>query len=423
MKQFILYCIFWVIGISVIIWHPNIYAEKNRNISLPVAVLLNQVSSLTYQNKCREVVRLLESDTHSHYLLNFALGNCYLETSKTEQAIQQYQKVLTLKPDYFPAWSNLAKSFYDLKNYLNAAESFFHGYHYSNPKNGQFLYFSAVAYQAGHQPQKAIKIFHLLMDHHPELIQLQWKELLIQSLFSLERNREALPYIEEIIEKSENIQRVKAWEETLLYQYITLEMVKKATVLAEKLVIKEPLKPKWWKTLSHLKLAVKDYKETLVAMTIYSELTSLSQNEQKLLAFLNLKLNIPRQSIQLYEQILSKSVKPEIVTGLVHSYLKLQQPEAALKWTRIGLKNFEDTSLRIIKANLLVKMEAYQEASEDYQILTADHPKNGQYWLMLGYTAFKSENRKLAISALKKAITFPEQKQAARSILKQIART
>lgn len=412
---------FLVISVFVVIEPHKINARQNSDIPRPVAILLNQVSDLTRQNNCKEVVTLLESNSRSHYLLSFALGNCYLQLSKTKQAVQIYNQILSVKPHYFPAWSNLAKSYYELKMYLKAAKSFHAGYECSNPPKREFLYFSAVSFQIGRQPEKALNMFHLLMNHHPDNPPIQWKVSLVQVLLSLNKNREALPHIEEVIKKLNNPRKIKIWEETLLFQYINLGMREKATAFAEFLVSKDPLEPKWWKGLAHLKLAAKEYKDTLIILTIYSQLAALTPDEKKLLASLNQRLDIPVQSARLYEQILAEKIKPEIIQGLVQSYLKLQQPATALKWVRIGLQNFENLSLRLIKANLLVEMEAYQEASEDFQKLTVKDPNNGRFWLMLGYTALKSENHNLAISALKKAVAFEKQKQSAQNLLKQIA--
>ncbi|MFH2132476.1 MAG: tetratricopeptide repeat protein [bacterium] len=409
----------------------GLFAQEE--IPRPAHLILNTVSRLIDNQRWDEAIAQLEKfqgqapensgrsnrDGYHHYLVNFALGNGYLNTDQPGRAVEKYRAVLKDSPRYFPGWSNLGKAYFQLQQYAQAAESFEQAYEVSHASQSQMLYLSAVAWLAGKQPEKALERIQRLRQRHPVEFTPPRQETLVQVLFALNRPRDALPAIREIIRNADG-QRKKTWQEILLYQTISLKMEAAALSLAEELVREDPLEPRWWKGLAHLHLAENRHRDTLVAMTVYAQLQPLTPAEWKMVASLNLTLNIPLQSARIYENLMLTKPTPEIVRGLVHSYLKLGNTNAALKWIDTGLQHFADIDLLMLKANLQVEQNQFAAADRTYATVIAQAPDRGQAWLMRGYTAWKLGKTGIAHQALQRAVSFSEQKESALAILKQM---
>ena len=119
---------------------------------------------------------------------------------------------------------------------------------------------------------------------------------------------------------------------------------------------------------------------------------------------------------------MGKKVEPDIVKGLAHSYLKLDNKNMALKWIDTGLQHFEDSDLLLLKANLHFEQQQFELAEGAYEKLVTLNPELGQAWLMWGYTAWKRGQESTARKALKQAIRFKTQKKSALALLDQMGR-
>lgn len=409
--------------------------SAQEEIPRPAHLVLNRISKLVndkqynqaiieleqFQNRSPEKSRHSKKTGNHHYLITFALGNCYLYTDQPEQAAEKYRVVTLNNPRYLPAWSNLGKTYLQLQQHEKAAESFEQAYELSDRLESRFLYLVAVSYLNGGKPESALEKMLSLKQRHPQEFSLTRQETLVQVLFALKRFPEALPIIKNIIHTVQG-PRKKTWQEILLYQYLALEMHPAATALAEELARQYPLEPKWWKGLAHLYLTAHRLDETLVSMTVYDRLKPLSTEEKKMMATLNLSLNLPLQASRIYEELAQQKFEPQVVKNLVQCHLKLGDADAALKLIDTGLQHFEDTDLLLLKANLLFEKQQYAKASAAYEKLTTSDPNQGQAWLMWGYSAWKLGKEATARKALAQASTFKKQKTSALNILRQLDR-
>ncbi|MFH2057995.1 MAG: tetratricopeptide repeat protein [Pseudomonadota bacterium] len=200
------------------------------------------------------------------------------------------------------AWINQAITQYEKDDFSKAAISFEKGYDLSDIKNPDHLYYAAVCHFQAKAPEKALTVFNKLIKAHPDKIILSFKETLVNIMFSLERYQDALPYLEQLAVESEK-EKLKKWQEILLYQYFSLEMNDKALAYADFLTETDMLEPKWWKTLCHIHLNSHDYEKGLTALIIYGYLTPMTKEEFKLTADLYLTLGISAKAEQIYEQI------------------------------------------------------------------------------------------------------------------------
>ena len=378
---------------------------------------------------------------YQHYYINFTLGNCCLELADSsklpaqgekensctiksnyiQKAVSHYKASITVKPNFSPAWLNLAKSYYDLEDYKKAGGCFLRSFETSEEKRPETLYYGAVSFMAADENKKSLEIFEQLISLYKDEIKLEWKETLAQLYLSCDLPLKALPYIEELAEKL-STKKKKQWQEILLYQYITLGMKSKAMAYAKRLTKEDPVEPKWWKGLAHIYFSEERYKDALVPFTICSYFAFLSDQEKKLLADLNLSLGIPVQAMRYYEDLLAKKEDSDIYKRLIHAYLSLHKPEKAIETIEMALKYSSQEGLRMLKGWILYENERYKEAMQAFENAAKQMSDPGQAWLMTGYAAWNSNDLSKARKAFAKALKYPKQKNKARESLRRVER-
>lgn len=409
-------------------------AIKTDDIPLPARRVLIKANRFIEKKEISNAVKVLESFQqkggekldpgkpdaygYNHHLINFTLGNCSLMNNQPSQAIPYYRAAVKAKSDFSPAWFNLAKCHSDLGQHAQAGTSFLKGYDSTEEKKPEILYYGAVSFLIAGDCNQAIEIFRRLLSSHGDTIKLEWKESLVQAYINCDQHRQALPFIEELAKKTEGTKR-QQWQEILLHEYLHLNMKRRALAYAEQLTREHPLESKWWKALAHLHLTANIYEKALVALTVYSHLIPLTNEEKKLMAELASALGVPIQAVRFYEEILLEKMDLEIVKKIAESYSRLHRPEDALAWVEKGLQNASEESLLMLKGNLLYEIKNYRAAMKVFQSIPKGQ-NSGQAFLMLGYSAWQAGDLEKARHAFKRASTYKKQKKTALRLLSRL---
>lgn len=428
--------VFLTLGIIFFTVCPGVSKEKKDEIPLAARIALVNAQKHFEKNELDKAINVLETfqskgagklkrgknDTkgYFHYQVHFALGNFFAFSERLSEAAYHYNETVKKNPGFSSGWLNLAKCYYDMKNYSDAADAFTKGYETGEEKPAETLYYAAICYVSADKNQKALDVFNRLLKAHPDKIKLEWKESLVHVYMSLNRPLEALPYIEELAEKTTGKKKMQ-WQEVLLYQYVTLGMKKKALAFARFLTLQAPLEPKWWKALCNIHLNENRYKPALVALSIYGYLTPMDLKETKLAADLYATLSVPIKAVEFYETALKRKDDLSILKKIARSYQNLYQLETALKWTDKGLiRAPKDQDLLMMKGNLLFELDRFEQAVPVFE-KTAGIIKNpGRAWLMLGYAAWQIEDIPKARRAFTMASKYERQKKAAQRALKNL---
>lgn len=384
----------------------------------------------------------VDSDTarkngYTHYYLDFLLGNCCMMMEKQDagyvkKAASAYERAIKKYDGFYQGWLNLGRCRYALKQMGKAGQAFIRGYDAAPEKKGEYLYQAAACYYFNADYNNALKAFNRLMKDHPADVTLDGKEVLVNILFSLKKNRQALPYLEELAAKS-NPDKKRNWQEVLLYQYMELDMDKQAVAYADVLTRQEPEEPKWWRALAHIHLDKNRLEKGLEAFMIYSFTTPLTASETKLLADLYAGCNIPLEAARVYENWLERIQKsPDDLSGagkktmtdhilaIAGAYRQGRDCRAAIEWADRGLAQGGDTRLLAFKADLLFREKEYKSAYIAYKDLAERGQSPGRSWLMAGYAALSCDNRQQAKQAFSLACKYPGEKSAASAALAQI---
>ena len=357
---------------------------------------------------------------YHHPRIYFAKGNCYLLQDKYRQAAAAYGRAVKLDPGYAPAWLNLARACYELKNYPKAAQCFDRAYQASADKNPRHLYFSALAYMLAGDNRRCLAQFDKLLCAHRQAMKPAWKENLVHALLAAGKPRRALPFIRELAATYSGEKQIR-WQEILIYQYLQLEMKAEALSLARRLTAQAPTVARWWKALAHLELDRRAYRQALVALVVYSYLEPLNGQEQKLLADLYLQLDIPAKAVPAYSACLEQKPRPALVRCLALAYQRLGKPAAALETIDRFAGNSRDPDLMMIRADLFYRLGRWNEAAAAYcKVAGSNCRHKARAWLMAGYAAWQARDLEASRKAFTMAARYGRNKKMALAALDQL---
>ncbi len=331
--------------VAAVLVAPAAGAGEGRQLPLAAALCINKAQAQAEEGQIQEAVKTLEtfiaeSEKGNHPYLYFTLGNYLAMLSMDKgvagagkKAIFSYKKAVDADPGFSEAWLNLARCCYEAEDFKGAAHGFEKGYDHSESPQAIHLYFAAICRFQCDEAEGALVLFDTLLKKHPDAVTLAWKEVLVNILFSLDRYKQALPYIEELAEKTQPPNR-KKWQEILLQQYLNLDMDKEALALALSLTRTDPLESKWWKALAHIRLksgnGEKDQAKALADLLVYGYLTPMSPEEKQLAGDLYLTLDIPEKAAGVYADILSGRFSFSILEKQAQALVMSHMPDEAL---------------------------------------------------------------------------------------------
>lgn len=391
----------FVIVISFLLTPFQGNAAWNPNQKLPVSVkmLLREVKELMnqkdYQSAIAKIIAFHSRESASgnplsinpfkaapcrHPMVCFALGNCYLLESDYQNAKTAYLKALENAPDFIDTNLNLAKVYSETKKFQEASDCFLKAYNGSDPKNPDYIYYSAVACLMGDKHEQAIAKFEKLFQAHPESIVLEWQENYANALMVTGRMEQAIPVIRHLVAQTSGDERIR-WQETLLHIYLQ-NNTEQALSYATKLSQANCIVARWWKALVHIHLTLGQYNLALADLMIYGYLKPLSTKEKTLMADLCLQLEIPDKAARVYEMLLNeepdeqaykkpnkqsgkqsdKQADKQMLQRLVSAYLQLDTPEKALALIDRLRPEDVDPELLMLKGDLMYAVKRFNNA-------------------------------------------------------------
>lgn len=357
---------------------------------------------------------------YHHPMVYFYLGNCHLMCGHFAKAEAALAKAVARAPDMTAAWQNLAKAHYEQAHYEAAARCFLTTYERSDRSNGENLCFSALSDSLAGRHAAAISAFQRLFDNHPGQITLTWKAYFAQALLAADQSRRALPLLRDLATQSPVKTRAK-WQEILLYQYIQLDMHAEALAYATHLTRSQSTTAKWWKALAHVQLSDGCTKKALVALTIYSYLTPLSAEEKRLLADLNLQLDLPRQAVRRYLELLDDHADESALRNLIIACQRLEQYGEALAYLARFGADTQSTDLLMLKADLYYALKDFGDAQAAYhRVAEQKGSRAAQAWLMAGYAAWQQNDLEAGRQAFQAAAKDRHHRKAALSATRQM---
>lgn len=357
---------------------------------------------------------------YHHPEVYFFIGNIHFTNEAYEKAQKAYQQALERDPAHTPARLNLARLYYEQEKYRLSAENFSTAYETSPEKQAEYLYYAAIAWLMGNAFESSVNAFERLLGAHPDQIKPEWRENLVHVLLSLDRQEKALSQIEILSETYEGEKRIQ-WQEIRLYQYLRMNMQDRAEEYALELTRTSPENEKWWKALAHVALARNNYKNALVALTIYAYLAPMTPDEKKLLADLNLQVGIPVMAAPAYEAVMDEKPDKTVLQKLIIAYQQMEKQEKALETIAAFEGHEDEPELMMLKGDILYSMERYADAAKAYlQAAKKENRQTGRAFLMAGYAAWHINDISSARKAFEQAAAVDSQKKEAAAALEQL---
>ena len=392
MKKTLFICFLLCMSFSL---HYSEAFAANR-LPLRVQMVLVKVAPLLEKQQYSQAIKLLDTfknkadgptdPVYNHAEIHFVLGNCYLLMEQLQQARASFLLAVAKNPKHVGAWQNLAKTEYELEHYNQASKAFFKTYLLTEKTKAKYLYFSAIALLIDGQYLASLKHFETLLATHPQAVTLQWKENLIYALIQAKKPEKALPYMIELCHGFTGKKQQK-WQEILLQHYMALDMREEALNLAQTLTRQAPTVSLWWKGLTHIQLQYEQYKKALAAMTIYSFLTPLTSEEEKLLGDLYMQQGIPLKAAVYFEHYAHNKPSRQTILQLIRAYRSLGRNELALQKLNGFIQDHQDPKLEMERGEILYAMDRYSEAATTFERTAKGKGKHSaKAFLMAGYS-------------------------------------
>lgn len=429
------------IAAGILLPCTGIAAQRKADLPVPARIVLAKAGALIQEKAYTKAIDVLlafqarggpasaadrgDAKGYFHPEIYFALGNCYLLQSSYDAAINAYDQAVKQDPAFIAAWLNMAKACYETHDYSRAARCFEQAYDNSEEKKSEHLYYCAAAYLMDKKSAQCLAAFKRLFERHADAVQPAWRENYVHALLEAGRYKAALPHIRRLALEYSGEKQVQ-WQEILLHNYLQLDMQTEARDYALSLTRQAPTMPKWWKALTHVELNAGRYEQALVALTVYSYLTPLTAEENKLLGDLNLQLGIPIKAAPLYEAVLREKMDTRPLHNLMLALQQLGQPQAALKALQRFAPGSRDPELLMCKADLLYSLERFDEAGQTYRQIARDdtgkRQHTGRAWLMAGYAALQADDIDACRKAFQKAATFKRYRKDALLAIQRLSK-
>lgn len=424
--------------------HAKGTKDLGKNLTPSAQRLLIKVRDLMNKNDYKGAIALIragrkkpdnksgtETSASTHPLVCLALGNCYLMIPDYPHAESAYLAAMALAPDLIDARVNLAKVYSDASQFDKAAQAFLAAYELSDPRQADYLYYSAVMTLTHGRAEAAISCFERLFAAHPDQVVRRWQENFANALMTAGHFKQAVPLVRELAAQATGTEKIR-WQETLLQIYLQTDDLNQALAYATTLSRQNCTVAKWWKGLVHIRLGLGHYPQALDNLIVYGFLSPLTREEKKLFADLCLQLQIPDRAIRTYETLLVENKdtpldakgQKQMIQRLVTAYRQLDKSDQALTLLNRVDPKACDPEMLMLKGDLLYEAKAFKAADEAFRMAARnDCPQKGQAWLMAGYAAWQHNDLEASHSAFKKAARFKRHRKDALAAMAQLERT
>ena len=385
-KPFLLALTFLLTGT---VFYPAWAETKAPRLTMPVQRVVYKAQQAIEKNEYIKAEQYLKkyNDKHPrkpHYLVEFTLANLLVMGGKEREALVHYRTAANLYPTFGPAWQNMGKIHFDLKEYDQAGDCLLKAYETNEKKDLSLLYYTAVSY------------------------------------IMAKKEKKALPHLEHLVSGEAGPPKTE-WLEALLKVCMDLKLKEKAFEVIHRLLDSNGDDPRWWKILAQFHLQQNVYKKALTALTIHSYLTSITREDIMLLGDLSSAIGIHLKAAGYYEKLLSLSSRPADYKKLASAYIAAHKPAKALDALNRALKKKPTSKLWFMMGQVLYEKEEFDKAYHAFDKCTRLNPKDGKSQLMMGYCALHVDKNETAKKAFQRATHFPKQRKTARKLLKQSA--
>ncbi len=328
-----------------------------------------------------------------HPYVTFTLASLYLEKDQGEKALAEYEKTVELCPKYAPAWQNLGRLAFDLKQYIKAAEALETAWEIITPKNNDLRYHAAAAYISAEEPAKALEHMSFLVGGKAGTPKERWVKL---------------------------------------YVHLSLELKKTpaAIKILESLLGKEDPPASYFRLATSLYLDKNRHKDAAKCLSAYGMFHPLSTREQMLLADLYNNLGLPYKAAQNYAKVAACPVtgakdtasnRRRLYERMAASWMDACEPDKALNTADKGLETYPACyGLWKLKGWIHYDNEEFGQAANAFARAAKLKKNDARSLFMQGLCASRAGKKEEAKRILTLAARHKQYKKQAMGLIHQI---
>eukprot|EP00767_Chilomastix_cuspidata_P007880 gnl/Chilomastix_cuspidata/8761.p2 GENE.gnl/Chilomastix_cuspidata/8761~~gnl/Chilomastix_cuspidata/8761.p2 ORF type:complete len:387 (-),score=49.40 gnl/Chilomastix_cuspidata/8761:954-2114(-) len=363
------------------------YCKNAEKLSQKAVIAIKKAKELEKKNEIDNCIKVLDNfikrnKDKDHHYVEYYLGTLYLEKNNNAKALKAFEKSTELCDGFCPAWQNIGKISFDLKNYKKAATSLEKAYYLSKKRDKNILFAAAMAYKHDDNTEKAFQLLDIITsDKYCRSHLTAYTHFGI----SLKKQKQVLKRLDKILEHEKQ--------------------------------------PYILKLAANTALSTHDYKKAVNFLTIYSMAQDTSFKEDKLTADLYRSLNAPFKAAEFYEKAISKKEDKKVLKSYVSSLIESAQFTKAIKNVENYLKKYpEDCEFWKLKGVVYYEKDdfenAYNAILRSFELKNKD--KNSA--VLLAYCAAKSGKIDHARKLITQNSNFKESRKNALEILNSYCR-
>jgi len=316
-----------------------------------------------------------------HYLVAYSLGNTLALQGKNQEARRHLASAAELSPAFTPAWQNLGKVCFDLKDYPCAGAAMLRAYESGGGKEPEQRFHAAAAFMLAKE------------------------------------NAKALPHLEYITSGAAGSPK-KEWIEAMVRVCVDLHQEQKAIAAVQRILAVEENVPQWWKLLGQLQLQRGDYRQAAAAFALTIHLTANPAREDLVLTGdICTAAEMPARATHYYDMALKQRASDDLLEKLAAAHLAAHRPDEALTVLRQLTGGKQLAGLWFNAGRALYDRGDMRGAYDAFSRCAQLPGQQGKAYLMMGYCAIHLKNREAAEAALHKAAGFADNKKSAQELL------
>jgi predicted Zn-dependent protease len=330
---------------------------------------LFEAQTLLEQGQSEKAVEQLGKYIRSHekkddlFLVRYQYASMLVQVDRREDALKEYERVVTLEPRYDAGWMGLGETAYGLGQYEKAADALMKGYELSADRRPELLYYAAAARLLAGDAAKALPLLEELTSGRKGKPKFEWYRGYVSACLQAQDTDRGQLAVNDMIEKFAG--NADAWY--LAFQYYA---------------------------------SVNNYRQAAVSLTIVSYLRPLTRQEQLQLGDLYAAVEAPAAAAEHYASATRDSASAGEVERVASAYLASYQAEQALEVLDKGLKEMPTFRLWSLLGDLQVMEKNFGDAYRAFTECTKLSPDQPRPYLMLGYCAIEMNDPTLALSHL-----------------------
>ena len=330
---------------------------------------------------------------NAHPVFCFLIANTYYLEKKLPLALTFYKKTIKLAPGYLPAIENAAAVSFELKRYIRAANYYLNAWQISKKQKNpdkKLLYNCAIAYYQAHKYRKAISI--------------------LKKLFNISNNPS------------------KASISLYVVCSINLKDYKSCLKKLTQFINKYPYKAYLWLYAGQILLLKKDYKNAAIYLEIAYTLDNASPKKWKELSNIYAYCNAPIKAAKCYLRAVPNKLSKSDLKTLINYFLQIHNYKIAISYIKEAIKLSQDPSLYILLGKLAFEHGQFNQAKNSLKkaliLINKKDFKNkittdkiNETWMLLGVSAFETQDFNLAQKAFLHLVHIKRYKQQAKGYL------